>query len=344
MKRILVTGAAGFIGYHLVESLLKIGYTVIGIDNLNDYYDVNLKFDRLNESGILKRKIKANSKIQSESHINYSFIKSDITDFQYLHKLFSQENFEIVINMAAQAGVRYSIENPHAYVNSNLVGFINILECCRNFNIGHLIYASSSSVYGNNKKVPFSEEDSVDYPVSLYAATKKANELMAHTYSHLFKLPTTGLRLFTVYGPWGRPDMAPILFATAIKDQKPIKVFNNGKLERDFTYIDDIIIGIIKTIDFPPKANFEHPFYQVFNIGNSKKVKLLDFIQTLEDIMGRSTEKLFLPMQEGDVLSTWADSKKIAESIGFIPAVGIKEGLEKFVSWYKEYYRDNPIY
>ncbi len=338
MKAILVTGAAGFIGFHLVEALLKKGYRVFGIDSINNYYDVKLKYDRLSESGIVKNKVKNNLKVQSIKNSNYTFLKSDITNLPNIHQLFSDEKFDIVINLAAQAGVRYSLENPHAYVQSNLVGFINILECCRHFNIEHLIYASSSSVYGNNKKIPFSETDRVDFPVSLYAATKKADELMAHVYSHLYKLPTTGLRFFTVYGPWGRPDMAPTLFATAIKNHQPIKVFNKGKLERDFTYIDDITIGIIKTIDLQPNEKLEHPYYQLFNIGNSQKVKLIDFINILEEAMGRTTEKLFLPMQSGDVKSTWANSEKLMQAVGFVPRVGIKEGLEKFVNWFIEYY------
>jgi len=340
MKAILVTGAAGFIGFHLVEALVKKGFRVVGIDNLNEYYDVKLKFDRLGESGINKEKVKYNRKVQSKTHSNYIFLKLDITDLPNLDQLFTEGNFDTVINLAAQAGVRYSLENPHAYVQSNLVGFVNILECCRFHHTGHLIYASSSSVYGNNKKVPFSEEDCVDFPISLYAATKKADELMAHAYSHLYKLPTTGLRFFTVYGPWGRPDMAPTLFATAIKNQMPVRVFNKGKLDRDFTYIDDIIEGIIKTINFPPKDNPKHPFYQLFNIGNSQKVKLIDFINTLEEAMGKSTEKLFLPMQAGDVKCTWADIEKLKRSIGYRPEIEIKEGVAKFVKWFTEYYKN----
>ena len=340
LKAILVTGASGFIGFHLVKELLKKGYRVVGIDNINDYYDINLKFDRLLESGIEKKKIKYNLKVQSTKHSNYVFLKLDITDKFNLEQLFIEENFDIVINLAAQAGVRYSLENLQAYIQSNLVGFVNVLECCRLYKIEHLIYASSSSVYGNNNKAPFSEVDCVDYPVSFYAATKKSNELMAHAYSHLYKIPTTGLRLFTVYGPWGRPDMSPTLFATAIKNQKPINVFNEGKLERDFTYISDIIDGIIRIINSPPDESFEHPFYQLFNIGNSIKVKLIDFIKTLEDAMGITTEKLILPMQPGDVKCTWADTEKIAQSIGYSPKVEIKEGLAKFVIWFNEYYKN----
>jgi UDP-glucuronate 4-epimerase len=310
----------------------------VGIDNINDYYDVKLKYDRLRESGIEIEKSTVNKKVQSTKYPNYSFIKLDITDLVSLNQLFSDEKFNIVINLAAQAGIRYSLKNPNAYVQSNLVGFVNILECCRHFTTGHLIYASSSSVYGNNKTVPFSENDRVDYPVSLYAATKKADELMAHVYSHLYNLPTTGLRFFTVYGPWGRPDMAPTLFATAIKNNKPIKVFNNGNLERDFTYIDDITKGIIEILKFPPDNSLEHPFYQLFNIGNSHKVRLLDFITALEESLGKTAEKLFLPMQAGDVLSTWANTKKIRQSVGFTPEVGIQEGLREFAKWFVEYY------
>ncbi len=340
MKTILVTGAAGFIGFHLVEAILKKGYRVVGLDNMSDYYDLNIKFDRLSESGILKKRVRYNVKVQSTSHSNYIFLKLDITDLPKLEHLFVKKKIDIVINLAAQAGVRYSLKNPHAYVQSNLVGFVNILECCRLHNVGHLIYASSSSVYGNNKKVPFSEEDCVDFPISLYAATKKADELMAHAYSHLYNLPTTGLRFFTVYGPWGRPDMAPTLFATAIKNQLPINVFNKGKLERDFTYIDDIVEGIIKTINFPPKDNFMHPRYQLFNIGNSQKVKLIDFINTLEEAMGKTTAKLQLPMQAGDVKCTWADTEKLMQLTGYNPKIEIREGLAKFVKWFMKYYKN----
>ncbi len=338
MKTILVTGSAGFIGFHLVEALLKNGYRVVGIDNINDYYDVNLKYDRLSESGIKNEKISYNKKTQSILHKNCTFHKLDICDLPNLNQLFIEENFNIVVNLAAQAGVRHSLTNPHVYGQSNLIGFLNILECCRNHNIEHLIYASSSSVYGNNKKVPFSEDDNVDYPISLYAATKKANELMAHTYSHLYSLPTTGLRFFTVYGPWGRPDMAPTLFASAIKDHSPLKVFNRGNLERDFTYIDDIIESIIKIINIVPTAKSEHPYYQLFNIGNSKKCNLIDFISTIEDEMGKKTEKILLPMQAGDVKSTWANVERLNLLTGYNPKIEIKEGLAKFIGWFKKYY------
>jgi UDP-glucuronate 4-epimerase len=339
-KKVLVTGAAGFIGFHLIEALVTSGYQVVGIDNLNDYYDINLKLDRLFESGIHKEEIDYNTKIQSRLHLHYSFIKLDITDLSKLEQLFIEQNFDIVINLAAQAGVRYSLTNPHAYVQSNLVGFANILECCRHHSIKHLLYASSSSVYGNNSKTPFSEDDNVDFPISLYAASKKANELMAHSYSHLYKLPTTGLRFFTVYGPWGRPDMAPTLFATSILKQNPIKVFNNGELIRDFTYIDDIIAGIIKTIHAIPNGNNEHAYYQLFNIGNAQRITLFEFINTLEKIMGKTTEKELLPMQPGDVLCTWADIEKLKSAIDFEPTINLHEGLSIFATWFMNYYKN----
>ena len=339
-KKILVTGAAGFIGFHLTKTLLTNGYTVIGIDNLNDYYDVTLKLDRLAESGIDKEQLRYNAKVQSTKYSQYSFLKLDITDLPNLEQLYSIEKFTVVINLAAQAGVRYSLKNPHAYVQSNLVGFVNILECCRHHDIKHLLYASSSSVYGNNTKVPFDEDDTVDFPISLYAASKKANELMAHSYSHLYKLPTTGLRFFTVYGPWGRPDMAPTLFATAIAKQEPIKVFNNGELIRDFTYVDDIIDGIVKTIDSVPNENNEHPFYQLFNIGNAQKITLLAFINTLETVMGKTTVKELLPMQPGDVLCTWADIEKLKNTIDFNPKVDLHRGLSIFATWFMNYYKN----
>ncbi len=339
MRAILVTGAAGFIGFHLVKTLIKMEYRVVGIDNINDYYDIRLKLNRLADSGVVIGDVKSGIKIQSTCHSNYVFQKLDITDLSELNQLFAEEKFDMVINLAAQAGVRYSLENPYAYVQSNLVGFVNILECCRKHDTGHLIYASSSSVYGNNKKVPFSEDDNVDFPISLYAATKKADELMAHAYSHLYKIPTTGLRFFTVYGPWGRPDMAPTLFATAIKNQQPIRVFNKGDLVRDFTYIDEIIEGIIKILNLVPDEKLKHPFYQLFNIGNSQKVRLMDFITTLEAAMGKTTEKVLLPMQAGDVKCTWANTEKLTKAIGYMPKIEITEGVAKFVAWFNEYYK-----
>lgn len=339
--KILITGTAGFIGFHLVEELVKQENTeIIGIDNINDYYDVNLKYARLSKCGINKDLVRDNPLITSSVYPNYKFSKIDISDFETLSNLFRQEQFDIVINMAAQAGVRYSIENPHAYVGSNIVGFTNILECCRHNRVKHLIYASSSSVYGMNNSIPFSEDDNVTYPVSFYAATKKSNELMAHTYSHLFHLPTTGVRLFTVYGPWGRPDMAPMLFAKAIYDKKPIKVFNHGNMLRDFTYVNDIVAGIIKLIDKLPDERSEQPFYKIFNVGNSSPIKLLDFITTLEEAIGRRAILEMLPMQPGDVEVTYADTTKLEKAVNYKPSTSLSEGIYSFVDWYKLYY--NP--
>jgi len=336
MKKILVTGAAGFIGYHLSKQLCKNNFNIVGIDNLNNYYDVKLKEDRLEQLNLFD---------------NFKFIKIDLVNKDSIFKLFEQEKFDYIIHLAAQAGVRYSIENPYAYIDSNISGFINILEACRNYPIKHLIYASSSSVYGANVKQPFSENDNVDHPVSLYAATKKSNELMAHTYSDLYKIPTTGLRFFTVYGPWGRPDMAYFSFTKDILEGKEIKVFNNGNLERDFTYIDDIVSAIEKLIDISPneipdwdriKAEPSTSFapYRIFNIGNNQPVKLMDFISTLENLLGKEANKKFLPMQQGDVYSTFADISKLSEVIGYKPTTSIKQGLEKFVDWYMNYYRE----
>lgn len=332
--RILVTGAAGFIGFHLVNRLSKEGVDVVGIDNVNDYYDVRLKYARLKESGIFQANIGYNEEIKSSKYRNYKFIKLDITDFDNLSKLFEKYHFTHVVNLAAQAGVRYSIENPHAYVQSNLVGFINILECCRHNDIKHLVYASSSSVYGANSKVPFSEQDRVENPVSLYAATKKSNELMAYTYSHLYNLKTTGLRFFTVYGPWGRPDMSPILFANAIRKGEPIKVFNNGEMERDFTYIDDIIEGIVRVIEVKKSKRLP---YEVMNIGNGSPVNLMDFISILEKCLGNNAEKIFMPMQDGDVKRTWADTSKLEKSVGYKPFTELSKGISNFVDWVNAY-------
>ncbi|GAA4882826.1 NAD-dependent epimerase/dehydratase family protein [Flaviramulus aquimarinus] len=338
--KILVTGAAGFIGFYLVEALIKKGEHVVGIDNINDYYDVNLKYARLSESGIDLEKAddKENGLeyVASTKYENYRFLKLDITDLNALDTLFKNENFNGVINLAAQAGVRYSIENPHAYIQSNVVGFLNILECCRSYKIDHLIYASSSSVYGDRSQIPFSENEKVDTPVSLYAATKKSNELMAHTYTHLYDIPTTGLRFFTVYGPWGRPDMAPMLFADAISKGQPINVFNNGKMQRDFTYIDDIVEGVVQLAlqfkkDKAPKA-------EVFNIGNSQPVKLMDFIGGLEKEMGEEATKNYMPMQDGDVKVTYADASKLHKETGYKPTTTLEAGLHKFINWYKSFY------
>ena len=325
--KILVTGAAGFIGHQTTLKLLARGDTVIGVDNLNDYYDVSLKEARLQDIA------------KHPQASNFKFIKLDLANTLAIESLFKTEQPEGVIHLAAQAGVRYSLQNPHAYVQSNLVAFTNILEGCRHNKVEHLVYASSSSVYGGNTKLPFSEQDTVDHPVSLYAATKKANELMAHTYSHLYGIPTTGLRFFTVYGPWGRPDMSPFLFADAILNNKPIKVFNHGDMMRDFTYVDDIVEGVVRVSDKPatPDANGSVP-YRVFNIGNNQPEKLMDFIGILENALGKVAEKEFLPMQAGDVKETYADTSALEAWVGFKPYTPLKEGVRKFVNWYKAYY------
>ena len=323
--KVLVTGAAGFIGFHVSLVLLARGDTVISIDNLNDYYHVSLKQARLKQ---------LNKHANSQ---NFQFIQLDIAENQVVADLFATHKPQRVVHLAAQAGVRYSLENPHAYVQSNLVGFTNILEACRHNKTEHLVYASSSSVYGGNTKLPFSEQDNVDKPVSLYAATKKANELMAHTYSHLYGLPTTGLRFFTVYGSWGRPDMAPFLFADAILNDKPIQVFNHGDMQRDFTYIDDIVEGVIRVLDKTPKAN-NGGLYRLFNIGNNQPEKLLDFIALLENAFGKTAQKEMLPMQLGDVKTTYADTSALENWVGFKPNTPLKTGVQKFVDWYKAYY------
>ena len=326
--KILLTGVAGFIGYHVALKLLARGDTVIGVDNLNNYYDVRLKQARLADI-----EARQNAK-------NFSFIKLDLAENAATQQLFTHEKPDSVIHLAAQAGVRYSLENPHAYISSNIVAFTNILEACRAIKPQHLVYASSSSVYGGNTKLPFSEADSVDHPVSLYAATKKANELMAHTYSHLYGLPTTGLRFFTVYGPWGRPDMSPFLFADAIINNKPIKVFNHGDMMRDFTYIDDIVEGVIRVLDKPATSstNSGAP-YRVFNIGNNQPEQLMDFIGLLESAIGKTAQKEFLPMQAGDVKATYADTSALKAWVGFKPHTPLNEGVEKFVNWYRQFYR-----
>ena len=335
MKVILVTGVAGFIGFHLAEKLLKDGFFVVGIDNINDYYDVNLKYGRLNELGIDRAGAEIfNNPVSSIIHENFRFIRLNLEDRENLPVLFREYKFEIVCNLAAQAGVRYSIENPEAYIDSNVVGFLNLLECCRNYKTQHLVYASSSSVYGLNSKVPFSTEDNVNHPISLYAATKKSNELMAHTYSHLYGFKTTGLRFFTVYGPWGRPDMAMFLFTDAIIKGEPIKVFNNGDLERDFTYIDDIINGVGKVIGQDNKGDK----YSLYNIGNSKPVKLMDFIKQIETQLHIPAKKEMLPMQAGDVSRTWADVDVLKKDFGYNPQTNVHEGVAKFIAWYKNYY------
>lgn len=334
MSKILVTGAAGFIGFHLSQRLLSRGDWVVGLDNLNDYYDVRLKLDRLSQ--LLK-------------HPSFQFDQLDLADRPAIANLFAEQSFDIVVNLAAQAGVRYSLTHPHAYVDSNLVGFVNILEGCRHSDVKHLVFASSSSVYGANTKLPFSIHDNVDHPISLYAATKKANELMAHTYSHLYNLPTTGLRFFTVYGPWGRPDMALFLFTKAILAGQPIDVFNHGKMRRDFTYIDDIVEGITRVIDTIPQPHLtglrgspspgtRQPPYRIYNIGNNQPVELLHFIEVLESCLGMKAKKNLMPLQPGDVPETYAEVDDLIRDVGFKPSTPIEVGIDRFVDWYCSYY------
>jgi UDP-glucuronate 4-epimerase len=330
----LVTGAAGFIGFHICRRLLANGYRVTGIDNLNPYYDVSLKQDRL---ALL------------DSERGFSFHELDLTDRSGLESVFRSGSHQVVVNMAAQAGVRYSLENPHAYVDSNLVGFVNLLEACRHHGVGHLVFASSSSVYGANTRMPFSVHHNVDHPVSLYAATKKANELMAHTYSHLYGLPCTGLRFFTVYGPWGRPDMALFIFTRAILEDRPIKVFNRGKMKRDFTYIDDIVEGVVRVMQRIPQPDpswsgdrpdpgTSYAPYRVYNIGNNRPVELMQFIATIENALGKTARKDMLEMQPGDVPATYADIEDLFEDVGFKPSTPLEEGVRQFVDWYRNYY------
>ncbi len=350
MANILITGTAGFIGFHNVLKLIKNPqHHITGIDNINDYYDINLKFGRLEESGIRRDKIEWNHPIQSERYPNYVFYRTHLENKDQINKIFEERKFDYVIHLAAQAGVRYSLTNPQAYADSNITGFINILEACRYHKPRHLLYASSSSVYGANTQMPFSEEDNVDHPVSLYAATKKANELMAHTYSHLFDIPVTGLRFFTVYGPWGRPDMAIFLFTKAIQEGKPIQVFNNGKMMRDFTYIDDIVEGITRLMVKPPRPNPEihgdalqpdisHAPYRIYNIGNSKPEYLMDFIAAIEEALDKKAVKTMMPIQPGDVVKTWASTEKLSQAVGYKPIMPIKKGIKHFVDWYKIFY------
>lgn len=331
---ILVTGAAGFIGYHLCERLISDGHKVYGLDSINDYYDVNLKYARLKNLGIEKSDVHYNVAVASGNHEkHFNFIQLNLEDSKNIELLFEAEKFDAVCNLAAQAGVRYSIENPKAYVDSNIVGFVHILEACRNYKVNKLVYASSSSVYGSNEKIPFSVSDPVDHPISLYAATKKSNELMAHTYSHLFGIETIGLRFFTVYGPWGRPDMALFLFTKAIIEGKEIDVFNNGNLSRDFTFIDDIVNGICKTLTLSAPTH-----YSIYNIGNNNPVKLLDFIAYIEKYVGKTASKRYLPMQPGDVEKTWADVTDLKKDFDYEAATPLKEGVKAFVSWYKQFY------
>lgn len=347
MKNVLITGAAGFIGFHLSQRLVRGGYRVTGLDNLNDYYSTELKSGRLKELGIDPADIESGTTgvpIFSSSNTNFSFVKGDLSARKTIEILFENNNFEIVINMAAQAGVRYSLENPHAYTSSNIEGFLNILEGCRNHDIKHLIYASSSSVYGANAQIPFNTADRVDTPVSLYAATKLANEHMAYTYSHLYGIPATGLRFFTVYGPWGRPDMAYYKFADLMRKGKPIDVYNNGKMSRDFTFIDDIVESITRLIPKPPPNGSSDSgertvLSQLFNIGNGSPVNLLEFIEILEEQLGIKAEKNMMPMQPGDVEQTWADVEDLYNYIGYRPEVNIEDGIAAFVKWYEEYNR-----
>ena len=333
-QNVLVTGAAGFIGYHLAERLLEDGSNVVGLDNLNPYYDVTLKEARL-------------ERLQKKP--NFTFAQMDLAERKQLQDLFAQSKFDVVVNLAAQAGVRYSLENPHAYVDSNLVGFVNLLECCRHHAVQHLVFASSSSVYGANTAMPFSVHHNVDHPISLYAATKKANELMAHTYSHLYQLPCTGLRFFTVYGPWGRPDMALFLFTRAILENKPIQVFNHGKMQRDFTYIDDITEGVIRVMGRLPAANPDwsgdapdpgtsYAPYKIYNIGNNNPVELIKFIEVIEAALGKQATKQFMDLQPGDVVATYADVDDLTQDVGFKPATPIEVGIARFVEWYKQFY------
>ena len=347
--KILVTGSAGFIGFHLSKKLLERGDEVVGLDNINDYYDVNLKYGRLNELGI-DANVSSGSYICSSKYEKHKFYRVDLTDKNSINAIFKDEKFDAVVNLAAQAGVRYSIENPDAYVQSNVVGFLNILEACRHFGVKNLCFASSSSVYGLNEAQPFKTSDKTEHQVSLYAATKKSNEMMAHTYAHLYGIQTTGLRFFTVYGPWGRPDMAPMLFTDAILNNRAIKVFNNGNMSRDFTYIDDIVDGIIKVVDNPAKPNSNWDAkdpdisssiapYRLYNIGANRPTKLMDFIETLEKALGKKAEKNFMPMQDGDVVSTYADVNDLIKDFDYKPDTNLTEGIDKFVNWYLEFYK-----
>jgi UDP-glucuronate 4-epimerase len=346
---IFITGTAGFIGFHLAQKMLDRGDTVIGFDSVNDYYDVRLKYARLAEMGIDPEKMAYGKATQSTKYDGYSFIQGNLEDLPLLEKIFAAGKFDKVCNLAAQAGVRYSLENPHAYVNSNIVGFVNILECCRHNKIQHLAYASSSSVYGMNESMPFSTSDNVDHPISLYAASKKSNELMAHTYSKLFNLPTTGLRFFTVYGPWGRPDMALFIFTKAILEGKPIDVFNEGQMKRDFTYVDDIVEGVIRVIDHAPEGNknwngmepdpgSSFAPYKIYNIGNSSPVPLMDFIKAIEKALGKEARKNLMPMQKGDVPATWANVDDLINDLDYRPATPVEKGVAQFIEWYRVFY------
>lgn len=348
--KILVTGTAGFIGSFLAKRLLERGDEVVGLDCINDYYDVRIKYGRLAEAGIAQDSIAENVLAQSSKYPNYRFIQLKLEERENLFKLFENEKFDKVCNLAAQAGVRYSLVNPYAYVESNIIGFVNILEACRQFGIKHLAYASSSSVYGLNEKMPFSTSDNVDHPISLYAASKKSNELMAHTYSYLFNLPTTGLRFFTVYGPWGRPDMALFLFTKAILEGRAIDVFNHGQMLRDFTYIDDIVEGVVRVIDHnaesdskwsgkAPNPHSSKAPYKIYNIGNNNPVKLMDFIEAIEKELGKVAKKNMLPLQPGDVPATYANVEDLVSDLGYKPNTSIQEGIKNFVAWYREFFK-----
>jgi len=347
--KILVTGTAGFIGFHLAKKLLERGDEVVGMDNINDYYDVNLKYGRLKELGIAQEDIEEKKFTASTMFPKHKFIKLDLSDKEGMNSLFETEKFDAVCNLAAQAGVRYSLENPHAYIDSNIVGFMNILEGCRHHNVKNLSYASSSSVYGLNKSQPFKTSDKTEHQVSVYAATKKSNEMLAHTYSHLYNIQTTGLRFFTVYGPWGRPDMAPMLFTDAILNDRPIKVFNFGKMSRDFTYIDDIVEGLINVIDNPatkndawdpkdPEIQSSSAPYHIYNIGNNAPVDLMKFIETIENSLGKTAEKNMLPIQPGDVESTYADTSELMKDFNYKPETPLDKGVSEFTKWYRKFY------
>lgn len=348
--KILITGTAGFIGFHLVKVLIKKKNEIVGLDNINDYYDINLKYSRLEKTGINKARIQYGKKVKSYRYPGYSFIQANLEDKEQIKALFKDEKFDYVCHLAAQAGVRYSLVDPYAYINSNIIGFMNILEMCRHFPVKHFIYASSSSVYGLNKAQPFSVHHNVDHPISLYAASKKSDELFAHSYSYLYNIPTTGLRFFTVYGPWGRPDMALFIFTKAILEGKPIDVYNYGKIQRDFTYIDDIIEGVISILDSPPEGNKswngEKPDpsssiapYKVYNIGNSNPVKLMNFIDAIEEKLNTKAKKNLMPIQPGDIPETWADVEDLSNDFHYKPSTTIKTGIAKFIDWYIDYYK-----
>lgn len=350
--RYLVTGTAGFIGFHLAKKLLERGEEVVGLDIINDYYDINLKYARLEHMGISKVQIERNKLVQSSTYQGYRFVQMELSEKEPVMALFAEEKFDVVIHLAAQAGVRYSLSNPEVYIQSNILAFLNILEGCRYHPVKHLVYASSSSVYGANEKMPFSTSDSVDHPISLYAASKKSNELMAHTYSHLFGIPTTGLRFFTVYGPWGRPDMALFLFTEAILKGEPIQVFNYGKMKRDFTYVDDIVAGVMKVADRPAKPNPDfdpqNPDpgsskvpYKIYNIGNSSPVLLMDYIKAVEKGLGKEAKMDLLPLQPGDVPASHADVTDLVRDTGYKPETPIEDGVKAFTDWYMDYYKKN---